>query len=246
MQLEGGQARALQQRAGFVREDAEVHAALTAQMDGGQRRAVLGGGQLTGVAMGQDAVAVLDQAQAVLADLAAHPHVLILDGDALPVQQLLDLGDGLLPVVDDDLLHAVERPGEVDGGRAGGVEVLLGLLELGVEVVVVLGLDLLGRQVHAEAAGHADGGRAAHLEQIDGLPDVLLLGQAQHLDLVGQLGLIQNHQRALLIVQRDGFIAHDVLLLSHDGFLLYLAAASARRTASMKSLPVLKAVRFMM
>ena len=44
----------------------------------------------------------------------------------------------------------------------------------------------------------------------------------QHLDLVGKLGLIQNHQRALLVIQRDGFITHNVLLLSHGGLLLFL------------------------
>ena len=191
-------------------------------MNGRQRRAVLGGCELTGVAVGQNAVAVLDEAQAVFADLAAHPHVLILDGDAFLVQQLLDFGDGLVLVVRNNLLHAVERPGEVHRRRAGGIEIFLRLLELGVELVIVVRLNPLGGQIHAEAAGHADGGRAAHLEQVNCVPDILLFGQVQHLDLVGQLGLIQNHQRVLLVVQRDGFIAHDILLLGHGGLLLFL------------------------
>ena len=214
-------------------------------MNGGQRGAVLGGGQLAGVAVGEDAVAVLDEAQAVLADLAAHPHVLVLDGHALLVQKLLELRNALVPVVQHHLLHAVERPGEIDGGRTGGVEVVLGGLELSVEVLPVVGLDLLGGQIHAEARRHADGGRAAHLQKVDGVPDVLLVGQAEDLHLIGQLGLVQDDQRALFIVQRDGLVAHDALV-SHGGFLPYLAASSARLTAATKSAPVLKAVRFMM
>ena len=220
-QLEGAQPRALEQGTGLVGENPEIHAPLAAQVQRRQGGAVFGGGQLARVAMGQYAVAVLDEGQAVLADGAAHPNVLLLDGDALVAQQGHDLGDGLVPVVQNHPFHAVQRPAEVHRRGTGGIQVVLVGLELLIEGIEVVGDDLPGGQVDAERRRAADGRRAAHLQQVDGVPDVLDLGQVQHLHHGGQPGLVQYEQRAVFVVQRHGLIAHDALVfLCHGPFLL--------------------------
>ena len=203
-------------------------------MDGSQRRTVLGGRQLTGVAVGQYAVAILDQAQAVFADLATHPHVLVLNGDALPAQQLLDLRNRLVPVVEGDLLHPVQRPGEIHCRRPGGVQIFLGFMKLPIKTVEVLRLNLPGGQIQAEARSHADRGRATHLQEIDSLPNVLLFGQVQNLHLARQLRLIDNDQRVIFLIQRHGFVAHNVLICHEKRpFILYFADTKKRRPAAL-------------
>ena len=79
LQLPGGQPRPLEQRPGLVGEDADGLALLVGGEDHGQGRAVVGGGQAAGVAVGQDPLPRLDQAGAVAADRAAHRPVFLVD-----------------------------------------------------------------------------------------------------------------------------------------------------------------------
>ena len=225
--LKGGQACALQQRPGFIAEHLKIHAPFPAQMNGSQRRAVPGGGQLPGVAVGQNAVPVLEQSQTVFANLAAHPHILVLNGHAFPAQQLYQLGQRRVFMVQHHLLHPVQRPGQIDGRRPGGVQIFLGLVKLHAKILIIPGLNALCRQIHAKGRRHADSGRAAHLQQINRIPDFLLPGQFQHFHPARQPGLVNNHQRAFFIVQRNRFVAHNGLF-RHVHPLLFLTDFFAR------------------
>ena len=212
IQFEGREARALQQRPGLVAEHSEVHALFPSEVDRRQSRAVLRRGQLAGIAMGQDAVPILDQRQAVFADHPAHPDILRLDLDALLPQQFHDLRNRFFLVIDDHLLHPVQRPGKVHRRRAGGVQVFLRFVEGIEEFLICIRLNVLRRQVNAEGRRDADRRSAPDLKQIDCLPDIFLVGQMQDLHLTRQLCLVQDHQRTFLLIQRNGFISHNALV----------------------------------
>ena len=70
-QLPGGQARALQQGAGFIHKHPEVQALPVGEIHGGGGGAEAGRGEGAGVAMGEYARAFLDQRLARSADEAA-------------------------------------------------------------------------------------------------------------------------------------------------------------------------------
>ena len=82
-QLPGGQARALQQGAGFIHKHPEVHAAPVGEIHGGGGGAQAGRGEGAGVAMGEHARAFLDQRLARIADASAQLPVFIMDANGL-------------------------------------------------------------------------------------------------------------------------------------------------------------------
>ena len=123
LQLPGREPGALEQRPGLVGEDAERDALLVGGEDDRQGRAVIGRGQAAGVAVGQDALAGLDQLRAVAADRPAHRPVLVVDPAGLveqPLQQLRPAG--CQPGRDRNGVHAVQRPEQVHRGRPAGAE----------------------------------------------------------------------------------------------------------------------------
>ena len=95
--------------------------------DHAQRGAVAAGGEGAGVAVSEHACAGVEQAGAMIADGDAAGHL-------LPVQR-----SGRLLEVRDELLvggpgrgiaHLLDRPGQVDGGRAGGGQAVAGLVKV--------------------------------------------------------------------------------------------------------------------
>ena len=117
----GGEARSLQEGARFVSVDFEVVAFLVAEVHDGGCGAVFGGGELSGVAVGEESVAGLYEGERVLAYFFADVDVLLLDAEGFVTQERSDFGDGFARCIFDDSFHAVQRPREVDGGGAGGV-----------------------------------------------------------------------------------------------------------------------------
>ena len=135
---------------------------------------IFGGGKLAGVAVGEESHAGLYEGERMLAYFFADVDVFLLDAQRLVAQETANLGDGFARCVFDDRFHTVQRPREVDGGGAGGVEVVSGSVEAARKFIVVVGVDLECGEVDADGGGVADGGRTAHLELADGRPDLAL------------------------------------------------------------------------
>ena len=106
----GSEACALQERACLVGVDFKVVAFLVSEIHDGGCGAVFGGGELSGVAVGEEPVSGLYKGERVLAYFFADVDVLLLDAQGFVTQETADLGDGFSFCVLDDILHAVQRP----------------------------------------------------------------------------------------------------------------------------------------
>ena len=137
-------------------------------------------------------------------------------------------------MVQGDLLHPVQRPGKIHRRGTGGIQIFFGFVKLPVKVLEAICLNPPSRQIQAEARGHADGGRAPHLQKINRLPDVLLFCQMQHFDLSRQLRLVNDDQRMIFFIQRHGFVAHNAPVRHEKRpFVLYFADTKKRRPAAL-------------
>ena len=105
-----GEACALQKRARFVGKDAEVVAFLVAEVHDGGGRAVFGGGELSGIAVGEESHTRFYEGERVLAYFFADVDVLLLDTEGFVTEQAADLRDGFVRSVFDDSFHTVQRP----------------------------------------------------------------------------------------------------------------------------------------
>jgi len=86
-----------------------------------QGSAAAAGGQCAGVAVGKHTLARLEQLQAVSADGLAEADILGQDGQSF-VQELLLQGWHWHAVGGEAVQAALQGPGEVHGGRSGGVQ----------------------------------------------------------------------------------------------------------------------------
>ncbi len=122
-ELPGGERSALIARAGLVDPDMDAQPAVMRQIDRRRGGADVDGGEPAGIAMGEqvDRLAALlgrdrlDQRQAVAADRLVDGHILLADLGGAAVGGRDARGAGL---VAHRRRHLVERPFEVDGGRA--------------------------------------------------------------------------------------------------------------------------------
>ena len=105
-----GKTCALQEGTRFVGIDFEVVAFLVAEVHDGGCGAVFGGGELSGVAVGEESVAGLYEGERVLAYFFADVDVLLFDAEGFVTQECADFGDGFALRVFDDALHTVQRP----------------------------------------------------------------------------------------------------------------------------------------
>ena len=165
--------------------------------------------------MRQQAIALLDERQAVLADLAADPDIFVLDLDGLIVQQLFDFSERLALGLQDDLLHAVERPRKIDCCRARRVEIRLCLPKPTQEFLIVVRLNLARCEVDADGCCVTDSRCPADRQRIDGHPDFLLRLQVQELRAPRQLRLVDDDQCMFRIVEGYRLVVHDALLFRH-------------------------------
>ena len=105
-----GEACALQEWACFIGVDFEVVAFLVTEVHDGGCSAVFGGGELSGVAVGEEPVSGLYKGERVLAYFFADVDVLLLDAEGFIAQECTDLGDGFPFVGLHNVFHAVQRP----------------------------------------------------------------------------------------------------------------------------------------
>ena len=122
----------------------------------------------------------------------------------------MDFGDGFARCVFDDSFHAVQRPREVDGGGAGGVQVVGCFVKALCEFGVVVGVDFKGGEVDADGGDIADGGRTTHLELTDCRPDFALRFEVEVFGTVWEFCLVNDDEGALLFVESEGLHVKDV------------------------------------
>ena len=102
-----GEACALEQGACLVGKDAEVVAFFVSKVHDGGGRAVFGGGELSGVAVGEESHTGLYEGQRVLAYFFADVDVLLFDAEGFITQECADFGDGFALRVFDDSFHTI-------------------------------------------------------------------------------------------------------------------------------------------
>ena len=105
-----GEARTLEPGACLVGKDAEVVAFFVSKVHDGGGRAVFGGGELSGIAVGEESHTRFYEGERVLAYFFADVDVLLLDTEGFVTEQAADLRDGFVRSVFDDSFHTVQRP----------------------------------------------------------------------------------------------------------------------------------------
>ena len=205
-----GETRALQEGPRFVDVNFEVVVFLVPEIHDGGCGAVFGGGKLSSVAVGEEPHTRFYEGERVLAYFFADVDVFLFDTEGFVTKECADFGDGFALSVFDDSFHTVQRPREVDGGGAGGVQVVGCFVETLCEFGVVVGVDFKGGEVDADGSGIADGGRTAHLEVTDCRPDFALRFEVEVFGAVREAGLVNDDEGALLFVEGEGFHVEDV------------------------------------
>ena len=175
LQLERGQARALQQRARLVHPDVRDPAPLRRSPDRADGGAVAAGREAAGVAMGEDPGGGRHELRRV----RAHPPAAL---DLLRVDPPGALAGRVAT-------HLVERPAEVDGRRSRRRERLVGLVEIGAA---------RGGERHPVGGGDADRGRAAHREHPDRVGELRRVTAAELAQLVRQPALVEDDDGVVL------------------------------------------------
>ena len=168
------------------------------------------GGKLTGVAVGEESHTRFYEGERVLAYFFADVDVFLFDTEGFATQECADFGEGFALSVFDDGFHTVQRPREVDGGGAGGVQVVGCFVKAFCEFGVVVGVDFKGGEVDADGSGITDGGRTAHLEVADCRPDFALRFEVEVFGAVREFCLVDDDEGALLFVEGEGFHVEDV------------------------------------
>ncbi len=217
----GGEACALEEGSGFVDVGVEGGVVLVGGEHECECGAELGGGEASGVAVGEYAVVGSDEGGAVLADGVAHGGVLVAYGLGFGEEALSQLAGSGEGSVLGHSLEAVEGPGQIDGGGSASGEVVGDVLECGVGVRQggVVG-EVLEAQDGTEGGGDADGGCAADLEDFDGLPHGFDVADGEHFGLVWQEGLVNEFDVSVDVSDPfNGVVGHGVFVLSceNDG-----------------------------
>ena len=211
LELVAGEPGPLEQGPGLVGEHPDVHPPLRRQQEGALGRAVPGGGKGTGVTVGQDAVSLLQQAQAVLRDGFALGDVVLVDGHGPLVQGVQHLAPGVVDVLQGGAHHLPDGPAQVHRRGTGGVQLLAVIAEALQKCGPVLGPDGLGQHIHAVGGADADGRRPPDPQGPDGLHHLVDGLEADLLLLIGQQGLVDDVKGLRLPV------VTDVLGVGHRG-----------------------------
>ena len=208
-QLIGGEPGALKQRSGLIGVDYGHLVLLVGGADDPQGGAIAACGKGPGIAMGEDSGALRDKLCAESAYGPIHLHILPVDGGSLPLQCV-----GVVSCPADQRPHPVQCPEQIDRGGATGSQLVFGQLHLGEKVGAAV---VLPRgQDHGIGGGDADGGRAAHHHGTDGLGHRGGLGVGDPLLRKGQLGLVQQRER-VIIIPTDG-IHRDPSFKTNSGY----------------------------
>lgn len=205
-----GETCALQEGARLVGVDFEVVAFLMTEIHDGGCCAVFGCGELARVAVCEEAVAGLYEGERMLSYFFADFDVFLLDAQGFVTEKAADLGDGFALCIFDDVLHAVQRPREIDSSGAGGVEVVGSFVKLAREFAVVIGVNLERGEVDADRGGIPNGGGAAHLQLTDCRPDFALRFEMAVFGSVREFGLVDDDEGTLLFVEGEGLHVEDV------------------------------------
>ena len=210
-QLPRGEPRALEPGPRLVREDALHLAEPDGGADDAECRAVAGGGERAGVAVGEDARLVGQELRSEVAHAAARREVLPLDGEGLVEEAAAErLAAGGLEGAE-ALPHPLDGPEEVDRGGPGRGERRAHVAPLGLEEGA---LAAGGAQAEGEAerGGDADRGSAADRHVLDGGRDLVVVAATQDDLFRRQAPLVDHDHDAVLPRDRRD---HAHLLREH-------------------------------
>src|SRR5436309_2319451 len=189
-------------RAAFAGVDRGTHDA--------ERGAVPGGGERTGVAVGQDRRAVLEERRAVRAEAPVGGHVFVVDGERLALEERMERVGGAAEVAREDPPHALDRPEEVDGRRPRGGEGPAQALEVALRVAA----QRARAERDAHRGGHADRRGAADHHVLDGCCHVAVVA-VDAVDLARREETLVEHHHAS-VAPLDGPDRHTRRLTQHS------------------------------
>lgn len=130
--------------------------------------------------MGQDAVAVLNQRQAVLANGAAHLDVLIPQLQGPLPQTVLDRRHRAAGMLPHHLRHLLQSPRQIDRGGPGADQIGPDALKLRGKGLVIRIRHPPAHRIDADGRRHTNGRGTAHLQGIDCLIDGFRRRQPQN------------------------------------------------------------------
>ena len=102
------------------------------------------------------------------------------------------------------LLHAADRPEQVDGGGARLADGFADLVEIFLEIGAVLGFGILYAEGDAHGGGDADGGGSADYHVADHVGDLLVRGAGYVHFFGGQLRLVDEDYAAVWSILEFG------------------------------------------
>ena len=204
VQFKGSEPGALEQGPGLIGKNTEAEAPLLSQQNGAQSGAVGRCGDGSGIAVGQKALAGLEQGQAVFRDGLVPFLVLPVDGQRLFPKGGFDGGDRAILHGQCLPVHAAQGPEQVHRRGTGGRQPVTVRPEMGVKCLEPAFRGGFRPKIGAVGRRDADGRRAPDLQRPDGAANFFVGAERDIADLVGQQRLVQNDQGAVFIVQAVG------------------------------------------
>ena len=122
-----------------------------------------------------------------------------MDGDTFRFQQFLPAGDAGIFLIPENSQHPLHRPGQVDGGGAGGAQKGALCLQRRAEDGRILRFFPKGKDIHGIAGKDADGRSTAHGQGPDCPAKIFNPVQRQPHLRVRQTGLIQDLHAAPIV-----------------------------------------------
>ena len=191
-QLPCRESRALKQRAGFIHEDMDALVLQMSLMNHAERRAHTHGGKATGIAMGEQGLAALDERGAMFRHALAKQHVLQENMFGLKHQIIL----GAAPL--QYMPQAVQGPHQIHRRGSRPAQPQRIALEL------CVGGARLGDASQAQGRRHAQQWRTAHFQFLDGLHHGAWLGDIHPDFSARQKGLVEDGEPLAVKTQGKG------------------------------------------
>ena len=176
MQFKCCQSGSLQQRSGLIRKYMEVVTSLLSQINRCGCGTVFYGCKLSCITVGQNTISRFYQFQSKLSDFSTYFHIFRPNLQCFVMQDFLHFCDSLVlfsASLYSHSIHALQRPGQINCGGSGRIQIFLIFCEFLIKFFEVFRLDAIRQQVDAQCRRYTDGRGSPDLQQIDSIPHLL-------------------------------------------------------------------------
>ena len=176
MQFKSSQSGSLQQGSGLIRKYMEVIALLLSQINRCCCSTIFYGCKLSCITVSQDAISRFHQFQAKFSDFSAYFHIFCSNLQCFVMQDFLHFCDSLVlfsASLYSHSIHALQRPGQIDCGGSGRIQIFLIFGKFLIKLFKIFGLDAVCQQINTQCRRYADGRSPSDFQQINGIPNFL-------------------------------------------------------------------------